>query len=160
MSIPAAGSVPVRLKTPVPGMVRAFFIAVGLFVIGISTWELHRGVWPLNGFSPFFLFILIGAWSVGIPAILAGVTGWASSWTVTKGNIDIVERNPFRVRRHRIARDEIAALAVREKQAMEGDNTWVVSLQTTSGASFDTRDFGSRQYAERLRDEMLTALDD
>ena len=59
---------PMRLEMPVPAPVRAIFVGIGLFVIGISTWELWRGVLPLNIFSPFYFLILAGAWSIGVSA--------------------------------------------------------------------------------------------
>ena len=52
-----------RHDVPVPVLLRVFFIAVGGFVIGISIYELHRGVLPVNAGSPFFLCLSLGACS-------------------------------------------------------------------------------------------------
>ena len=149
---------PMRLETPVPAVLRGLFVGIGLFLFGLSTWELWRGVWPIIGFSPFFLFILVGAWTVGIPAILAGLTGWASSWTVENGRIDIRNRNPFTARRHVLTPADVDRFDIVEREAMEGDNTWHVSVVTASGRKFDTYDVLSKQAAEKMRDEMVRAF--
>jgi hypothetical protein len=149
---------PLAVRMPVPLALRIIFITIGLFVVGISTWELHRGVWPVNVFSPFFLFIILGAWSVGIPATMAGLFGWAEMWVVKPGRIDIVRRNPFRFWRHRIKPADIASMTVDERIASEGDNTFEITLVTVWGARFKTHDFKTKQAAEALRDRIVAAF--
>lgn len=153
MSVDDTGS-KLRITIPVAFGLRAVFIAIGAFVIGISVWELHRGVWPLNATSPFFAFMIGGAMSVGVPAILAGLFGWASRWTVEPGRIRIARRNLFAIRRHSFSPAEVARLDVVERQAMEGDNTWLVALVTAAGDRFETHDFPTRQAAQMLRDRI------
>lgn len=84
-----------QLDIPAPAL-RVGLVAIGAFVVSIATWELYRGVWPLNATSPFFLCLILGAWSVGVPAIWGGLTGPAIHWTVGSGRIEIVEKRPFR----------------------------------------------------------------
>ena len=143
-----------RIEMPVPVWLRAVFILIGLFVVGVPTWELHRGVWPLNFTTPFFLFIILGAGAVGLPAIAAGLAGWASTWTVERGLIRIEKRNPFIVRHYRLAPADVASLEVVRKQAMEGDDTWAVALVSSAGERFESHDFPTRQAAEAQRDRI------
>lgn len=147
-----------RITRPVPLWLRIFFLAIALFCIVVPAWELHRGVWPPNWASPFFLFIIGCAWSVGIPAALAGITGWAESWTIRPGRIHIVRRNPFGFRRYRFGPDDLAPFEVTERQAMEGDNTWLVTLVAMSGKRFRTYDFQTRSAAEQMRDKIVRAF--
>lgn len=149
---------PLIIKIPVPLWLRLFFAAIGLFAICVPTWELHRGVWPPNWGSPFFLFIILGAWTVGFPAMLAALTGWAVAWSIEPGRIRIVQRNPFAIRRHRFAPRDIDRIEVMEREAMEGDNTFLVRLVTVSGKQFETQDFQKRPAAERCREEIEAAF--
>ena len=71
-------------------------------------------------------------WRVGI---IAGLTGWASSWTIENGRIEVRNRNPFTARRHILTSADLDRFDVVEREAMEGDNTWHVSLVPRVGAS-------------------------
>jgi hypothetical protein len=144
-----------RISMPVPFLVRGFFVAIALFCIVLPAWDLHRGVWPFNWASPFFLLIILGAWSIGISAAVAGITGWAEAWTVRQGRIHVVRRNPFGFRRYSFGPNDLAPFEVCERQAMEGDNTWVVVLVTASGKRFQTHDFQTRAAAEQMRTRIL-----
>ena len=148
-----------RITMPVPLWLRIFFLAIALFCIIVPAWELHRGVWPLNGFSPFFLFIIGGAWSVGIPAAIAGTTGWAQSWTIRRGRIHIVQRNPFGARRYSFGPGDLGPFETTERQAMEGDNTWLVTLVALSGKRFQTYDFTTKSAAEAMRDKIVRTFE-
>jgi hypothetical protein len=147
-----------RHEIPVHPVLRLVLMAVGLFVVAISMRELHRGVWPLNITSPLFVLIIVGAFAVGVPAFLAGLTGYAMAWRVAPGRIDIDRRNPFRARRDSFTPYEIAGFAVRERTSSEGDSTWVVAMTTTGGARYETRDFGSEQTAQRFRERIETVF--
>ena len=155
----AEREIPYRIDIPLPGLLRVILVAAGLFVVIISTWELHRGVWPLNGFSPFFFFMIAGAYSVGIPIMLAGLTGWSASWTVEPGRISIEKRNPFGRRYLRFTKTDVPRFEISEKESMEGDNTWTVTMITASGERIPTYDVQSQKAAERVRDSIVAAFD-
>jgi len=108
-----------RLRHDIPMHVakRPFFGLAGLFCIVMPTWELYRGVWPLSVASPFFLFIILGAYAVGIPLVYAAIFSPAVRWIVRRGRIDIVLRNPIFLHRHHVlpgirSRNISAVLAV------------------------------------------------
>jgi hypothetical protein len=140
-----------RHRIPVPFVLRLFLVASGLFVIIVATWELHRGVWPLNSTSPVFLVLIFGAWSVGGSVAWAGLKGSAGLWIVGPGRIVIERKRPFlRLRRDVFGDDDGMYLEVVEMEAMEGDSTWSVVLTAADGRRFETRELRTRAAAERL----------
>lgn len=148
-----------RHAIPVPTAVRVIFVIAGLFIIVIATWELHRGVWPLNFASPFFLFLILGAWSVGGPVALAGLTGPASLWIVGPGRIVIENKRPFVTLRQDVFEAvDAPRFDVVEKDSMEGESTWVVALVAPDGRRFETRHLQTRAAAERLRGRITSAF--
>ncbi|MGB6117463.1 MAG: hypothetical protein WBF87_04515 [Mesorhizobium sp.] len=140
-----------------PLALRLALVAVGLFVICITIYELGGGVWPINIASAFFLFMIFGAISVGGPIILAGMFGWDEEWITEPGRITIARRNPFRAETIRIATEHIDSLTVIEREQSEGPNTFAVVL-LAGARRFQSRDFGSREAAERHRDEITAAI--
>lgn len=140
---------PFRIEMPEHPVVRILFIAFGIFIIGISIYELGRGVWPLNVTSPFFLLLILGACTVGGPTILGGLFGWSTTWDIAPGLITISQRNPFQRKMVRLRRSDVLGLQVVERESSEGENTWAVQL-TTSTDRFRTYDFSTRMAAEDL----------
>lgn len=148
-----------RHRIPVPMALRIFLVVAGLFVIVIATTELYRGVWPANVTSPFFLFLILGAWLVGIPIAWAGLFGPATLWTVGPGRIVIERKRLFgRVRRDVLDRNDEFRFEIVEKEAMEGDPTWIVVLATPDARRFETGEFHSRAAAERLQQRIEAAF--
>jgi hypothetical protein len=140
-----------RHVVPMPLAIRVLFTIAGLFVIVVATWELWRGVWPLNITSPFFGLILAGAYSVGGPMTFAGIAAPATTWTVRPGRIDIALKNPFDTRFRSFGPGAVAGFDYREHEWDSRSNTWSVTMKTASGETFETRDFGSKASAEALR---------
>ncbi|WP_327510429.1 hypothetical protein [Shinella sp.] len=148
-----------RHPVPVPFALRLFLVVAGLFVVTVATWELHPGVWPPNITSPFFLFLILGAWSVGGPVAWAGLNGAAGLWIVGPGRIVIERKRPFlRLRRDTFGENDDMHLEVVEVEAMEGDSTWSVILSAKDGRRFETREFRTRAAAERLLKRIETAF--
>ena len=141
-----------------PDFLRVIFIGFGLFAIVISLWELGPGVWPLNAFSPFFLFIIIGAFSVGWPILTGALFGMNEVWTVEKDQITIDRQNWFRTEKLVFTPDQIDQFNVVEVVAMEGDNTWKVVMWVRGWKSFETYDLRTKAAAEKMRDEILAKL--
>jgi hypothetical protein len=79
-------------------------------------------VWPLNIASPFFLFMILGAFSVGVPITFGGLLGWESDWTIRRGEIFIDQRNPFRKRTIRLGQADVLRFDVIEVENSEGPN--------------------------------------
>ncbi|MDX8540295.1 MULTISPECIES: hypothetical protein [Mesorhizobium] len=149
-----------RLRHDVPMHVakRLFIGLAGLFCIIVPTWELYRGVWPPNFASPFFLFIILGAYAVGIPLALAALFSPAVRWIVGTGRIDIVTRNPFFLRRYRLGPGDIADFRLRRIEWDSGGPTFSVVLTTLKGERFETRDFGTAATAEMFRDRISSVF--
>lgn len=145
-----------RHRVPMYGGLRWFFVIAGLFCIIVSTWELYRGVWPPNFASPFFLFIILGAYSVGIPIAYVGLFAPNTDWRVRRGRIDIIERNPFRPRWHRLRPADVAGFGFRTLEHDDGEPTYTVVMTTRNGAEFTTRDFGTMKTATLFRDRIET----
>lgn len=145
-----------RHDLPLPGFLRWFLIVCGLFAIVVPTWELYRGVWPLNFASPFFLFIILGAYSVGIPFVHAGIFAPAARWIVRRGRIDILLRNPIFLKRHRITPADVAGFDVVENDWSDGPSTWSVVMSTRAGDKFSTRNFGTKATADMFRQRIET----
>ncbi len=151
------GSEPLIIDTGDNNWVRAVFAILGAGIICVVIYELGRGVWPPNIASPFFLFMILGACTVGKPLIFGSLFGEAARWEVTPGLITIHLKNPFRQRVMRLRPGNVLALSVVEREAMEGDNTWFVEL-TTASERFSTPDFGTRARAEQQRLEIERAF--
>ncbi|WP_421594726.1 hypothetical protein [Shinella sp. M27] len=140
-----------RHPVPVSAALRMFFLATGLFVIVIATYELHRGVWPINIASPFFLFLILGAWSVGGPIAWAGLTGPSTLWKIGQGRIVIERKQPFRrLQSDVFAQGDGSRLVIAEHESMDGDPTWSVVLAAADGRRFETRRLQTRVAAEGL----------
>ena len=149
-----------RLRHDIPMNVtkRLFLGLAGLFCIVMPTWELYRGVWPLSVASPFFLFIIFGAYAVGIPLVYAAIFSPAVRWIVRRGRIDIVLRNPIFLRRHHVLPGDIASFSLRTIEWDSGGPTYTVVLTTVNGERFETRDFGTSKTAEMFRDRIKSVL--
>lgn len=150
---------PMRIDAPMPNWSRMIIVVIGLAVIGLPAWELWRGVWPPNIFSPFVLLIVLGACTLGLPAIVGGLTGWADTWTVAPGRIEIERRNPFTTRRLVFLPADVARIETVEHEAMEGDNTFSVVLTSTSGVCYDSqRRFQTRKFSDEFAGEIQRAF--
>jgi hypothetical protein len=148
---------PFRIEMPEHPVVRLLFIAFGIFIIGISIYELGRGVWPPNVTSPFFLFLILGACTVGGSTILGGLFGWSTTWDIAPGVITISLRNPFQRKVVSLKPSDVLDLRVVERDSSEGENTWAVQL-TTSTDRFRTYDLSTRKAAEDLLGQVNRAL--
>lgn len=143
-----------RHVVPTPMGMRIFLVACGLFVLGVSTTELWRGVWPPTLFGLPFTIILFGAFSVGVPMILAGLLAPTLRWTVAPRRIDIALANPFRGWRVSVGPGGVASLSVIENDGDGGPSTFKVVLRTIEGKRYETREYGSREAADKLRAEI------
>lgn len=141
-----------------PNFMRVPFIALGAFAIIVTLWELGPGVWPPNIFSPFFLIIILGAASVGWPILTGALFGMNDLWTVETGRITIDRENWFRSEKLVFRADQIDQFNVVEVEAMEGDNTWKVVMWVRGWKNFETYDLSSKAAAEKMRDEIIAAL--
>lgn len=145
-----------RHEVQQPLILRLIFVVAGAFAIIISVWELWRGIWPLNVTTPFFGLIVAGAFMVGGNFILAGLFGQALSWHVTPGFVEIEARAPLRRKRVRYGLADIEGFSIREHDWDSGPATWSVVMVTRDGQRYETRSFGNRTTAEKLRSDIAT----
>lgn len=99
---------------PMHTVMRVFLVIAGAVVMGLTLHELYRGVWPLNITTPFFLAIVLGAFSVGIPMVLAGFTAPSAHWIVGPGRIVIELSTPFGKRSAAIRPGHVSNFELRE----------------------------------------------
>lgn len=147
-----------RFNVPVHPALRAIFVALGIFVAAIVVYELGRGVWPLNIASPFFLFMILGAFSVAVPIAFGGLLGWDSDWTIRRGEIVLDQRNPFRKRTIRFGEADVLRFDVLEVENSEGPNDWAAMLQPARDRPIEMRRLQSRKGAEEFRAEVERAF--
>ncbi|WP_421760286.1 hypothetical protein [Devosia sp.] len=148
-----------RHVVPMHNALRVFLIVCGLIVLVLTLGELGRGLWPPSFVSLFFLIIVVGAFSVGVPMIAAGLLAPAATWTVAKGRIDIELRTPFSARTVSITPGAVADFELREIEWDSSGPTWGVVLKTVDGKRYHTRDFGSKATAEAFRDRIRLVLE-
>ena len=146
------------IEMSAPNFLRVLFIAFGVFAMAISVWELGRGVWPPNIFSPFFLFIIIGAASVGWPMMTGALFITNDIWTVEKDKLTIERKNWFKAEKLVFSASDIEQFNIVEVGAMEGDNTWKVVMWVRGWKKFETYEFGSKASAEKMRDQIRARL--
>lgn len=149
---------PMTIDMRAPNYARIPFIAVGAFIIVITIWELGRVVWPVNIFSLFFLFIILGAISVGGPILTGATFGMNDLWTIEKDRLTIDRQNWFRTEKLVFTPEQIDQFNVVEIEAMEGDNTFRVVVWVRGWKSFQTYDLRTKAAAEKMRDEIIAAL--
>jgi hypothetical protein len=142
-----------RHVVPAPLGMRVVLVGGGLFVLVVSSLELGRALWPPSLAGLFFALILLGAFSVGIPLIAAGLLGPSMRWTVSPRHIEIVLANPFRDWRVSIGPGGVASIAVEEAEG-DGPSTFRVVLRTVEGRRYEMRSYGSRAAAETLRHQV------
>lgn len=133
---------------------RIFLVVCGAFVLIVSTLELWRGVWPLTLPGLFFTIILFGAFSVGVPMILAGLLAPTLRWTVRPQRIEIALANPFRGWRVSVGPGGVASISIVENDGDGGPSTFRVVLRTIEGKRYETREYGSREAADKLRHDI------
>jgi hypothetical protein len=144
---------------PMHTVMRVFLVIAGAVVMGLTLHELYRGVWPLNITTPFFLAIVLGAFSVGIPMVLAGFTAPSAHWIVGPGRIEIELSTPFRKRSVAIRPGQVASFELREIETDGGSSTWAVELRAVDGKRYQTRDFGSKATAGAFRDRIVSVFE-
>lgn len=158
----------VRREFPWP--IRVGCVLAGAFAIGMTLWELGRGLWPLNIASPFFAVIVGGACYVGVQFIRAGLSGWGDTWTYAPHAIVVQRRAWGRSTSTRLSATNVAAVEVRRSEDSDHDDApWqvvIVPRPTFSGLAamagpggvFDAGSYGSQAYAERVRGALADHL--
>ncbi len=93
---------------PFPLFLRGVILAMGLFAIVVPTWELGRGVWPLNGTTPFFAFMIAGSWFIGCVAASAALLRPSAMMIFRLGELEIREQFLLKLRVRKFSTAAIA----------------------------------------------------
>ncbi len=141
----------VTLRQPVPTLLRVGMAVVGIFCIGLATWELGRGLWPPSFLTLFFGIILCGAWLVGGGFLSLGVFGDAQVWNFSPGRLDVEFSNPFRRRNERVLEAQVLGAQIRTSEGESGPDSYSVLLLLRDGRKLETSDYTSRAGAELMR---------
>lgn len=148
-----------RHDIPAPLALRIILFCAAIFVIVMPTWEFLPAIWPPNIVSPFFLIIIFGAYSIGLPLLVSVFTTPAQKWRVEPGQMTIQSTIPFRGDRYEVFNAEnLDHFQVNEIEQMEGANEWNVILVSKSGKRFSSRHFGTRETAEKFKARIETVF--
>lgn len=141
---------PLLIARPLAIGARLVFIAIGAFVILVTLWELGAALWPPNLFTPFFGIIVGGAWFVGGGVLTAALKGEDQRWRFEPGRIVVERRVWSKLTENMVTGEDIANIVVIHDASNDGPDTWFVRLQLKGGTDFDTQEFGSPAYAEKI----------
>ena len=151
-----------------PWPLRGLFFGFGVFAMVMPAWELGRGLWPVSIATPVFAIIIVGAASVGIAMIRAGLAFDTQVWSFPPGVVLIRHKAWRSERKLRLTAHNIASIEARRIEAMEGDDYWrvvIVPKPTESGLCmasrngvFETGDFTTATRADAVRRALLEHL--
>ena len=144
-----------------PWPLRVLFGALGLFAMVMPAWELGRGLWPPSIAAPVFAIIIGGAASIGIAMLRAALAGEAQAWRFPPQALVVDCRAWRSAWEVRLTAHDIGAIETRRIDSGEGPDVWRVAIvpkSTDSGlrmagrnGAFETGDYASEAYAERVR---------
>lgn len=77
-----ASSFPDIHEERLPGPLRVVFAVFGLLALVLPIVEFWPAIWPMNFATPFFLLIICGAASVGLPMFAAAASDVGTRWTL------------------------------------------------------------------------------
>lgn len=145
-------------EVPFPLFLRGMFLAIGIFAIVLPAWELWRGVWPPNIFSPFFALIIAGAWSVGGAAVWAAVFGASATMVFRRGQLEVRELYLRSKRTRQFGLAEIGTIATEINRDSDGPDTWQVHIRMRNGEIFSSRNFDTEATARKWEAAFRGAL--
>lgn len=138
---------------PFPGLFRLFLGGFGVLTCVWPTWDLWRGVWPPNLFTPFFGILLGGAWSIGLAMIGAALFGPSRLWRATPGLLELETRALFGPPRRRFLcpDDDPRFLTERVEDDEGGPPRWRLMVIAREGGREEIWTFATQAAAETLR---------
>jgi hypothetical protein len=149
---------PLHHDIPNPPFQRALLGAAGLFAIIIAPVELWRGVWPLNLTTPFFAFLILGAWSVGGAFVWAGLLTPAVDLRMDRESLTVDRTYLWGSTREVTPARMVTSIAVEVSTSSDGPDTYCAVIRTLRGGVYHSRPMGTRAAAENLVREFGDAL--
>jgi len=142
----------IRLVQHFPVPARVFFALAGAAALIMAPYELWRGVWPINAFTPFFGIVVAGAVFVGGFVLIGAIFGYNSSWTLRDDELVIEEWSHFGRRKTQLRRGDILATEICEHEYEDGPPVWSLVLQVKNGKALNGPSFfGTRRKADAFR---------
>jgi hypothetical protein len=137
---------------------RLMLAGAGLFCIVVSTYELRHGLKGFGWWTLFFGFILLGAWSVGLPLLFASIAGEGLRWTF-RSHVLILERTSLlRRRTQKLTASDVVRTEIRCIDWDSRADTFSVVVHLRSGEAIETPDYETESYAEEIRAEIERRL--
>ena len=150
------GALDFERSLPMP--MRLFLGAAGLFCILAPTFDLGGAILQIGWWTPFFLTILVGAWSVGGIFLAAAIIGETQHWRFRNGEL-VLSRRTLLWRKTEIIRNaDVERTEIREIEWDSRANSFSVVLRLKSGAEFETPDCSTRSAAEAMEGRIGRAL--
>lgn len=141
-----------------PTPLRVILCAVGAFIGVMVTYELWRGVWPLNFTSPFFGLIILGGWSGAFAAISAGLGTSQRLYVFRPGELEVTQTWIRRSEQKRYDVADIVSLGCKEQESSDGPNMHYVEIAVRSGETFKSRMFDTEVTAKRHAEDFKRVL--
>ena len=141
-----------------PMPMRLFLGAAGLFCILMPTWDLGRAILQIGWWTPFFLVILVGAWSVGGIFLAAAIIGETQHWRFRDAELTLSRRTLLWRKTEIIRNEHVERTEIREIEWDSRANSFSVVLRLKSGVEFETPDCSTRSAAEAMEGRIGRAL--
>jgi hypothetical protein len=149
---------PLIHDVPFPNFLRIALAVIGLFIAVVPTYELWRGIWPLNLTTPFFAALLIAAWGGAYTALSTGLFAPQAKLTFQPGLLSVEEETPWGQRNRSFPVERLAAIAVQERSDSDGPSQWQVCVTTLAGENFYSRRFDTEVTAQTHAESFKAAL--
>lgn len=145
-------------EIPFPLAIRAMLFIMGAAACILTVWELGRGIWPLNAFTPFFAIIVGGGCFVGGAFMLGAIAGPAVVMSFAPGELTITKTWPWGTAVERHDADAILGMRVEIDRSSDGPDQWFVQIAISDGTKLSSRRFGSVAAADAERSAFAAAL--
>lgn len=141
-----------------PIAMRIMLAGAGLFCIVVPAWELRHGFEGFGWWTPFFGFILVGAWSVGLPLLYASVAGEGLRWTFRSHVLTLERISLLRRRTQKLTAKDVDRTEIRRIDWDSRADTFSVVVHLRSGEAIETPDYETESYAEHIRSDIERRL--
>lgn len=145
-------------EVPFPLFQRIIFFAFGLVPTIMAPYELWRGVWPPNMFSPFFGLLIFAGMSIGLALLQASLFGASAVMEFSPDHLAILERTPWSRRQSVYDCEAIADIGIVRNTSSDGPDDWSVEILLHNGRKLGSRPFGTEERAAQEALAFRTAL--
>jgi hypothetical protein len=140
------------------GIARIIFGVAGLFVLFIAPYELWRGVWPLNIFTPFFAFIMFGGMSVGAAFVYAGFIAPSAKLVFENGAIKLERHFLWGATTQVFRKDDVESITTIRDTQMDGPDDFHAVINVKGVKPLNSRPLSTEAAAKELVATFITLL--